>query len=467
MSTFSDIIENGCCIGCGACTAGLDGEIRIELDCFGRYHPIFIDQNVETDRALSICPFSDVGPHEDELGDTLYQGQDAERSLKLGFYRSLFVGHVGESSFREKGTSGGVISWLLTETLAKGLADHVIHVKKADRRKDGCLFRYGISSTPEAVLEGAKSRYYPVEMSEVIQQVYSTPGRYVFVGLPCFVKAVRRLMLVDPVIRERIVFCVGLVCGHLKSTAFADCFAWQSGIRPGELEEIDFRVKMEGRTAGDYGVFVRGSGGAAVIRPTRSYFGYNWGYNFFRYPACSYCDDVFSETADISVGDAWLPDYERDPKGASVIVVRSPVIQMLVDEAIHDGRLIFKPASTEEVERSQAGGLRDRREGLSYRLYLKQRASQWFPKKRVLPSRDVPVKRRRIYYLRMKMEALSHLAWKEAVEKNRFWVFRKRLAASVRRYNRYYLPWHLRAVLILKKLIRQPLLPFKKLLGKL
>ena len=42
--------------------------------------------------------------------------------------------------------------------------------------------------TPEEVLAGAKSRYYPIEMSKVMDFIKNNEGRYAFVGIPCFIK---------------------------------------------------------------------------------------------------------------------------------------------------------------------------------------------------------------------------------------------------------------------------------------
>jgi len=232
-------------------------------------------------------------------------------------------------------------------------------------------------------------------------------------------------MEVDPAIKERVVFCIGLVCGHLKSKAFADCFGWQVGIPPGQLEEIDFRVKLTGRSAVDYGVYMRGAGHEST-RPTRNLLGSNWGHNLFRYPACDYCDDVFAETADIAVGDAWLPAYEKDPAGTSIIVVRNPDLGGIVDKAIASGQLCFIGSIPDQIAASQGGGLRDRREGLAYRLYLKKRRHEWVPNKRVEPNNKIITRQRaRIYIVRTKTGAASHRCWKEAVERKDFRIFRR------------------------------------------
>lgn len=41
------------------------------------------------------------------------------------------------------------------------------------------------------------------------------------------------------------------------------------------------------------------------------------------YKACDFCDDVFAETADIALGDAWLPEYVQDGNGTNVVVTRN------------------------------------------------------------------------------------------------------------------------------------------------
>lgn len=430
MNSLHNIVEGGYCIGCGACNA-VDPSIRIALDEYGKYQANVSRAATELgENVLNVCPFSDEGPNEDAIGKRIF-AEDCSHDSQLGYYRSLFVGHVAEGKYRETGASGGIITWLLVNMLQEGMVDHVIHVKKAGRQKNGCLFKYGMSSSAEEIMDGAKSRYYPVEISRVMEQVRKSPGRYVFVGLPCFVKAVRRLMESDPVIRERIKFCVGLVCGHLKSAAFADSFAWQVGIAPGSLEEIDFRVKIPGRSAGNYGVYFRG-GGLELIKPTREFLGANWGHNFFRYAACDYCDDVFAETADVAIGDAWLPKYETDSGGNCVVVVRNPILGEVFNDAIQSGRLKLGPSTVEEITLSQAGGLRDRREGLGYRLYLRQKKKTWAPSKRVAAQKPaIPLRRMLIYKNRSNMAMASHRYWKIAVDKGSFGLFENKMNSMI------------------------------------
>jgi coenzyme F420 hydrogenase subunit beta len=439
MNRLTQIIDGGYCVGCGGCAS--DGTIPVSMNKYGMYQAdASVAESLSQEalvNVLKICPFSDDGPNEDVIGEKLF-GRDCQHDPKIGFYRDLYIGHVAENDFREKGTSGGVITWILTELLKTGKIDAVVHVKRVENPSDGILFRYGMSRSVEEIMAGAKSRYYPIEMSGVLRQIKETPGRYAVVGLPCFIKAVRRMAEIDSIIQERVVFCIGLVCGHLKSKAFADCFGWQTGIPPGELEEIDFRVKLPGRTAGNYGVYLRGAG-KEVTKPTREFLGSNWGHNFFRYPACDFCDDIFAETADMAIGDAWLPEYENDPKGNSIIVVRNNELETWIGNACTEKRLAFTKAVAENIAASQSGGLRDRREGLAYRLYLKQKRQEWAPQKRVKPdSKNLKRQRARIYRARSEAGAASHRCWKEAVEQKEFCVFRAGIQPYVKRIQRLY-----------------------------
>lgn len=455
---ITQIVAGGYCIGCGGCAHMAPDTIKMEFDRDGMLQPQIAAELDEgkASAILKVCPFSDEGSNEDELAAMLFP--DAKQDARLGRYTGLYAGHVAEGEFRARGSSGGMVSWLLAELLATGAVDQVIHVAPT-AASSGRLFTYTISSTVEDVQRGAKSKYYPIELSDVLNRVRAEEGRYVLVGIPCFIKAVRRLALIDPLIQQRIVFTVGLVCGHLKSKAFADCFAWQAGVPPGELEAMDFRVKLPGRKSSDYGVQVTGAG-KTVVRPVSELFGSNWGYGFFKYSACEYCDDVFAETADVAVGDAWLPEYTQDDGGNSIVVVRSMVLDRLIREAARLGRLDIKECSADLVAESQAGGLRHRRDGLAYRLFLKKEEGDWAPKKRVpVSAAGISSVRKKIYFLRESLRQLSHELWAESVRSGDFAVFQAGMQKLIRRYNHVYISFPRRIAQKAKKVI-------KKMLGR-
>lgn len=426
MNALQKLVDGGYCIGCGACACATRGAIPIVMNADGLYQTeptatARCDED-QAARAIAACPCFGTGPDEDVVGSGLF-GADCHPDSRLGRHHCLSIGYVAEDGFRNRGSSGGFGSWILVELLRAGAIDAVAHTRRVQAPTDGVLFRYTISRTVEEIKAGAKSCYYPVEMSGILEQIRQTPGRYAVVGLPCCIQAIRRLSGMDAVLKERIVYCIGLVCGHMKGKALADCFGWQVGIPPGQLEFIDFRVKLPDRPAGDYGVRLRGAG-IDVTRPRRDFVGASWGHNFFRYPACDFCDNVFAETADLTLGDAWLPEHANDARGTNIIVSHRPELSALIRRAKERGRVVCAPADPDTIAASQAGGLRDRREGLAYRLHLKAAQGAWSPQKRVkADATHLTVQRAQIYTARSAAGAASHRLWREALAKNDLAVF--------------------------------------------
>lgn len=455
------VVKGDYCSGCGACATVENSGIEMTVDEFGRFQPSL---NLEIDnpnldvKVLSVCPFSGQTPNEDDIGKLLF-GDNCSHHELIGYHASTYAGYVAEGDFRDRGSSGGMGTWILNELFERDLIDAVIHVKQHESKaNNSILFGFQTSDSIEEIRAGAKSRYYPVEMSKVLKTIEQKPGRYAIIGVPCFIKAIRLLAKQNSVIDERIHFCIGLVCGHLKTTKFADMFAWQCGIEPGNLNSIDFRKKMSQQNANKYGVEVQGTRENKKISEIRSnyeFFGYLWGQGFFKYPACDYCDDVLAETADVTVGDAWLPQYVKDSSGTNVVIVRNSLIQKLIEEGIASERLRLEPISADDAAKSQDAGLRHRREGLAYRLYLKDKAKLWRPEKRVQAQANHLNRRlKKIHQLRIIMARKSHTAFREAVKVKNFAAFKTAMEPTIEAYDRLYEPsWKQKLKQRLKKLL--------------
>lgn len=380
-----------------------------------------------------VCPFAD-GHDEDELARTFLDAPDAGHDPSVGTHLSVGAGHVTGDGFRDDGSSGGMTSWFLHRLLEEGEIDAVLHVKPGESPADP-LFGFGVSETVAQMRLGAKTRYYPVEMSDVLRHVREKPGRYAVVGVPCFIKAVRLSQLNDPLLAERIRFCVGLVCGHLKSARFAESLAWEQGVPPAELTGIDFRVKSDERSD-RYSVSVTAADGTTRTTPTSELSVTDWGMGFFKYTSCDYCDDVLAETADITFGDAWLPEFTGDPKGDNIVVTRSRAAKDVFDR--NSGALQLTDITAERAARSQDAGLRHRREGLAYRLAREQQNGRQVPRKRVEPSMDLPERRRRIYDIRTELIAVGDRAYAQALRSGSFDDFLQGIATGVARYRAAY-----------------------------
>ncbi|SOD98327.1 Coenzyme F420 hydrogenase/dehydrogenase, beta subunit C-terminal domain [Spirosoma fluviale] len=434
---YETVIKGGYCIGCGACATKQDSAFNMKMDEFGTYVAVpKSDIDTNNHNVLSVCPFSGKSKNEDELADIFFPKLE-NRDKKIGKYIANYAGHVEKGAFRERGSSGGLGKWIGYKLLEKNKIDYFIQLVPNETSDTGNpLFDYGFFSDKNEVLKGSKSSYYPVTLDKVVARIKEQEGRYAITGVPCFIKTLRLLANEDAVLKERIAFTVGIVCGGMKSANQAKMIGWELGVKPENLIGIDFRRKYADRPASQK-IYQVWSNADTIERYKNAgeIYGTDYGSGFFKPMACDYCDDVVGETADISLGDAWLPQFTKDPKGTSLIIVRNQEIQNLLNEAQISGELELSELTAEEVARSQDGGFRHRREALSGRIAKKELKQEWFPEKRVSAGEFViSPQRKEIYELREKIAQKSHLAFLDALQNGDLASFKADMAPLVKRY---------------------------------
>lgn len=406
----SEVMSAGLCIGCGVCVAQSDGpDARMDWDSYGQLKPAGEQAwlSARSPRFNKICPFAPAASDEDEVAAARFP---AARHIdpRVGRFEAAYVGNVEEGGFRANGSSGGMVSWMAAELLRRGLVDGVAHVAPvSDPRAERRFFRYRISRTEEDVRAGAKSRYYPIELSSILKAIRSTPGRYAVVGIPCFIKAINLLRAEDDVFRERIAFTFGLFCGHMKSARFVESLAWQMGTDVASVIGVDHRIKDPARPANWYAAQLRLRDGGVRRKDWWDLVDGDWGSGFFMNSACNFCDDVVAETADISFGDAWVEPYSSDGRGTNVVVVRASALDDVLKEAASEGRLNLRDVDSAFIVETQAAGFRQRREGLAFRL--QSRRAPFHVRKRVgQQPKQLPLRRALVYRLRRGISAWSH-----------------------------------------------------------
>jgi coenzyme F420-reducing hydrogenase beta subunit len=433
MSAIDRVIEGGFCIGCGSCAHLRPDTFAVGMDASGCMAARRLRPDAPQERDLSpLCPMTGEGLDETALAGELFA--DAPVDPQIGRHVLTGLGWVETGEFRMRGSSGGLLSWTACRLLELGEVDEVIHVAPTAPGTDA-LFAYRVSRSPADVMDGAKSRYYPIQAKGVLDHLRASQARAAFVGLPCFVKAMRLLLRDDPALAAKVPYILGLVCGHLKSARFAELLAWQKGIAPQDLSSIDFRDKIEGRRASAYGVRARASDGREIATPMADLIGKDWGQGMLKYHACEFCDDVLAECADLAVGDAWLPGWSDDWRGANVFVARHPRIVALIREAGETGDLRFEATNPATVARSQSSGLSHRREGLAWRLANARKAGRWVPRKRaaLLPV-AVGSARGLVYAARLRILRDSHTVFTQARQAGDLSIFIVGMGPALKQY---------------------------------
>ncbi len=410
--TIRKVVDNDMCVGCGACAVATRGAIEMRRGRHGFYVAELAHAADDVLAAASrVCPFAHEAADEDAIAARVIEDMPFS-DPRLGKYLSIHAGRVAADAYLNDSSSGGMTSWLAGRLLEEGLVDGVIHVGRGDDE----LFSYSVSRSLDEIRTRRKSAYYSTSFAAAVEAIRGDGLRYAFIGVPCFVRAARLACLEDPALARQLRYFIGLVCGHLKSAAFAEFLAWQCGVAPDEVKAVDFRVKAPGRDAGRYDFAVQRKGASDwITRPTFTLQGGNWGHGMFQLNACNYCDDIFAETADVVFGDAWLPEYRADWRGTNIALTRNATIARLLAEGRQRGELVLDALAPERAAESQGGNFRHRREGLAVRLADDRRAGRWVPLKRVAPG-SVPLGRRRKALVRQRraISEASHRLFAEA-----------------------------------------------------
>ena len=430
------VIDGGYCVGCGACAFAEPEAFSMQWTGLGALAARVDARSPEAlRRASPLCPMSGEGANEDEIAARLFPA--LPRFDDVGRVSSVVAAHRQDETDRLASSSGGILTYVSARLLERGLVDAVMHVVPAAGREG--LFEFSLSRTVDELNGGRKSRYYPVEMSGVLKQIRQFDGQVAIMGVPCFIKAVRKLADHDPELGSRIRYCLGLICGHLKTRFFAEFLAWQKGIAPGDLGAIDFRDKIAGRSASAYGFRAATRDGEIAASPMAAVAGGDWGEGMFKLKACDFCDDVVAECADIAVGDAWLDSFTGDYRGTSVVCFRDSEIERLVRDGASSGDLAMSELTVEELVRSQSAGIRHRTEGLAHRLHKRAQTGEWAPRKRIEPG-EAPPPRARIYELREDLREESNRHFSAAKRQGELAHFFRQIGPLRRAYRQAYLP---------------------------
>ncbi|HTL41902.1 MAG TPA: Coenzyme F420 hydrogenase/dehydrogenase, beta subunit C-terminal domain [Pseudolysinimonas sp.] len=418
----------------------IDPALTMRLTERGEYEYSGLDDGYTGpfDDLLKVSAFGGAAATEEQFASRAYPASEGAAAHPIiGHYRGLFAGHVVEGQYRANGSSGGVATWMLVELLRTRRVDGVIHL--VPTRSGGTLFEYRISRTVDDVREGAKSRYYPGQLGDVLTEIATAGERFALTAIPSFAYEVRLLQDLKPGFRAAIPYVIGLVCGHQKSANYAQYLAWRAGIDPAQVDYVDFRRKVEGRPANKYTTEFRSTEhGQPVVRafPQEEILGTDWGLGFFKTNFSDFTEDIFNETADIVLGDAWLPRYTSDSAGTNIVITRHAELHELIESARDAGRLHLEDQTESEIMRSQSSLVRHNVDELPMRFSYLAAAGGYTPTPRRGARTEVPRLRRRIQILRYWIAQRSNEAWPRAWAAGDLSLFDAEVLPLVRRYQR-------------------------------
>ncbi|HFU74757.1 MAG TPA: hypothetical protein ENK66_00775, partial [Arcobacter sp.] len=294
LNNIKKVVDGDFCVGCGSCAYLSNTSMKINE--YGEYIPqLDLMENTDSAKLDFACPFLNPEQNETVIAKNLFE-ENTSFDSTLGYYIDTFAGYVKEDKYRENGTSGGITTWIVTELLKQKIVDAVIHVKENKKTNiDEPYYKYAISTTEEEIKYASKTKYHVVEMTQILDLVNKSDKKFVFIGVPCMCKSIRRLQLLDSTLKEKIPFVISLVCGHLKSINWSLSLSWGAGIHPTESSKIQYRTKGEDIPARAYVFKVQDKENKTIQKNSAFVAGGKYNAGALMLKGCEYCDDVIGE----------------------------------------------------------------------------------------------------------------------------------------------------------------------------
>ncbi len=385
VHSIQDVVRYGLCVSCGACvSAAPPGAIRMVFDDKRSiFVPEIIDANHASGKGIEfkVCPGK--GWAINKMAEEQY-GDAPNRSFELGLYRTAIAAHSTDERVIENAASGGVMTEIAGYLIDKNLVDGVTASRFA-YGPQGPRTESFIAHTPDDLLCAQGSKYCPTTTNVLVRQCVEAGGRYLFIGTPCQVAALRLATREDSNLAKVFPYTMANFCGGFHNFRRLKDLITFDGIDPAKVEY--FRFRGDGQPGS---MFARTTDGRTI---TAAYPDYLHRSDVPRHKRCIYCVDATGELADFACGDAWIGRLLQTQRSWSIILTRSHFAEQIVSELISVGRIEVTPIFFEEVCESQRKNLTSKK----FRQYKRMRISRLFGI--TMPEWDVQLPRGNSTYL--------------------------------------------------------------------
>lgn len=260
---------------------------------------------------------------------------------KIGQSISCLVGYSNNETNRIMSSSGGIIREIYEYLLRENIVDGVLIVVQENKR-----FLTRVATEVEDLKEMENSVYAPVKFSPGLKEMQ--PGKqYAVTCISCQYKKLIPYL-------DRIKYTFGLLCRGTYQYEAMDIFANHMGIK--EYDSFNFRRngwpgEIEIISSNEKHTFFRWP---SIVRNPRLRSAKEGAFCKTTYlPKCMDCRFSFScEEADISFGDAWLPEFANDRKGYSLVVTRKQHGDELIQDMMKKGLVHLYEPDISAVEES-------------------------------------------------------------------------------------------------------------------
>jgi coenzyme F420 hydrogenase subunit beta len=306
------------------------------------------------------------------------------KDMLLGPHLAAYTGHATSLEVRRAAASGGILTRVLTHLLESGKIVGAVVVRQGipDPESASCI----LAKTPEEIRAAAQSVYAVTPTLSLLPEISAANGNLAFVGLPEQIAALRMLQAAGHPGARKVLFTAGPYTGTNMYRGAIRAFLRGHGVPDRTpLQSVRWRA---GEWPGHLEVTLRDG---RVFRAEKFYYNYLIPFYISRY--CCLTPDFTNELADLSVGDAWSPAFEREGGGHSVVLARSTFAVELLDELVSSGEVILDPVTRAQALAMHGHMLDFKKRGAFLRLEAQARRGLPVPEYGYRPEAIPPARR--------------------------------------------------------------------------
>jgi len=336
-------VEPTLCSQCGACAAVCPkGAITLPRDPAGNYYPHVDEQTCGT--ACGVCASVCAGNGTDWPSLHEWRFGAPYMPAPIGHCLAAYSGWALDENVRKASASGGLITALL---------GHMLQTKQIDAACVTVLDRFEpatkLVTTPEQVAEAAGSIYFSNPALNIARQFNDFPGRVAFVGLPCHIASLNKAIRCGVVRKDKIALIAGIFCGRTATLELMRSFLRRKHLNPDQVRQM--RLRGNG-WPGTFRFTMQDGSVHEFVYPPPEYMAM-WKFYQHTPPYCLLCSDPLAALADVSFGDAWLPEFREDRLGTSAVIVRTGAGAEALSRAQADGAVQLAPIDPAAIVKSQ------------------------------------------------------------------------------------------------------------------
>jgi coenzyme F420 hydrogenase subunit beta len=359
--TIEEVVKSDLCTGCGTCVSICPDE-AIELTKNNEKGIYIPKLNKEKCNNCGICYKVCPGHSVDFKQLNLEIFGKESNDVLIGNYLNCYTGHATDYDIRYNSASGGLVTQLLIFALEKGIINGALVTRMSE--ENPLEPEPFIARTKEEIIGASKSKYCPVPANIALKEMLESEDdeKFAVVGLPCQIHGIRKAELINKKLKEKIVLHVGIFCVCTINFLGSDFLLQRLKIERNNIKEIDYRG--EGWPGS---MLIELKNGSKLFIPKSEYYDNRFG--SFIPIRCTLCSDHACELADISFGDAWLPEFANDKTGKSIIISRSKMAEEILRGAASRKVIEVNKINSSKVVLSQ-GIFRSKKNQLKVRIFL-------------------------------------------------------------------------------------------------